>query len=85
MKVNFTTANTVELRTMHVGQAFLADRKSEKARGLYMIIDKKSGLMKNGEYTSSVFAVNLETGQLREFPILSKVEPANVEIFFMKN
>ena len=85
MKVNFTTTNTVELHTMHVGQTFLADRKSEKARGLYMVIDKKSGLIKNGQYCSNIFAVNLESGQLREFPAFSKVEPANTEIFFMKD
>ena len=82
MKVNFEKTNTVNINLMSVGQTFLADRRSEKARGLYMIIDSKSGLMRNGNSCTRKYAVNLETGQLREFPTDAMVEPANAEIVF---
>ena len=82
MKVNFERANTVKISSITVGKTFLADRKSENARGLYMVIDPRSGLMRNPNAGIRRYAVNLETGQLREFSIDAMVEPANAEIVF---
>lgn len=81
MKVNFASANVVYIGELTVGTPFLADRKSEKGKGLYMKIDKNSGLMRS-HFTSNAFAVNLETGQLREFDCCSMVEKVNAEIIF---
>ena len=83
MKVNFSSVHGVYIKELAVGTPFLADRKSEKGKGLYMKIDKSSGLMRN-QFTSNVFAVNLETGQLREFDHCTLVEKANAEIIFTK-
>lgn len=81
MKVNFAASNGIYIGELTVGTPFLADRKSEKGKGLYMKIDKSSGLMRN-QFTTNVFAVNLETGQLREFNHCSMVEKVNAEIIF---
>ena len=81
MKVNFSSGNVIYIGELAVGTPFLADRKSEKGKGLYMKIDKSSGLMRN-QFTTNVFAVNLETGQLREFNHCSMVEKVNAEIIF---
>ena len=83
MKVNFSSGNVICIGELTVGTPFLADRKSEKGKGLYMKIDKSSGLMKN-QFTTNSFAVNLETGQLRMFDHYSMVEKASAEIIFTK-
>lgn len=82
MKVNFERNDFVLIDILSIGQTFLADRKSEKGRGLYMIIDPKSGLIKSNKTGLFRYAVNLETGQIREFAFGTKVEPANVEVVF---
>ena len=82
MKVNFERTNTVKISSITVGKTFLADRKSENTRGLYMVIDHRSGLMRKGNSCTRKYAVNLETGQVREFPTDAMVEPANAEIVF---
>ena len=82
MKVNFERQSLVIIDILRIGQAFLADRKSEKGRGLYMVIDAKSGLIKGNKNGLFKYAVNLETGQIREFEYGIKVEPANVEVVF---
>lgn len=82
MKVNFERTSLAIVDILSVGQAFLADRKSEKGRGLYMVIDAKSGLIKTNKNGLYKYAVNLETGQIREFAYGIKVEPANVEVVF---
>ena len=81
MKVNFTSSNAIRIGELAVGTPFLADRKSEKSRGIYMKIDKNSGLMRN-QLCSRTLAVNLETGQLREFDHSVMVEKTNAEIVF---
>lgn len=83
MKVIFSSAKTTTVGTIPVGTPFIAERKSEKGKGLYMKIDKNSGLIKT-RYPSSaydaVYAVNLETGQLREFVWTAGVEVADAKI-----
>lgn len=82
MKVNFASSNSIYVGELAVGTPFLANRKSEKGRGLYMKVDKNSGLMRN-QSLANAFAVNLETGQLREFDHYSVVEKVNAEIVFI--
>lgn len=79
MKVIFSSSKTITVGAIPVGTPFIADRKSEKGKGLYMKIDKNSGLMKN-QFSSNVYAVNLETGQLREFVWTAGVEVAEAKI-----
>lgn len=83
MKVIFSSSKTTTVGTIPVGTPFITERKSEKGKGLYMKIDKNSGLIKN-RYPSSgydaVYAVNLETGQLREFAWSAEVEIAEAKI-----
>ena len=62
MKVNFERQSLITIDILRIGQAFLADRKSEKGRGLYMVIDAKSGLIKGNKNGLFKYAVNLETG-----------------------
>lgn len=83
MKVVFSSSKIVTVGSISVGTPFIADRKSEKGKGLYMKIDKSSGLIRN-QYPKSnydaVYAVNLETGQLREFAWTAGIEVAEAQI-----
>lgn len=83
MKVNY--GNEVvgtPIKHICVGETFFAQRKSVKEKGLYMKIDGASGLVKNKHYCS--YAVNLESGQIREFDCNSYVERVLAEVNFPK-
>ena len=82
MKVNFNEANAVRVGEIFAGRTFIADRKSCNERGLYLKVDQNSGLVKKN-YTD-VFAVNLETGQLRRFTHDYLVEKVEAEVFLKK-
>ena len=60
----------------------VADRKSCNERGRYLNVDKNSGLVKKNY--DDVFAVNLETGQLRRFSHDYLVEKVEAEVFLKK-
>lgn len=83
MKVVFSSSKITPVGSIPVGTPFIAERKSEKGKGLYMKIDKSSGLIKTqspkGSY-DAVYAVNLETGQLREFVWTAGIEVAEAQI-----
>jgi hypothetical protein len=82
MKVNFNEVNAVKVGEIFAGRTFIADRKSCNERGLYLKVDKNSGLIKR-DY-DDVFAVNLETGQLRRFSHDYLVEKVEAEVFLKK-
>lgn len=82
MKVNFSRVNDVQVREISVGQTFIADRKSNHERGIYLKVDKYSGLIKKD--SDDVFAVNLETGQLRRFSSDYLVEKVETEVYIKK-
>ena len=82
MKVNFNEVNAVKVGEVFAGRTFIADRKSCNERGLYLKVDKNSGLVKKNY--DDVFAVNLETGQLRRFSNDYLVEKAEAEVFLKK-
>ena len=83
MKVNYGNEQIgIRISSLSVGETFFANRKSTNGRGLYMKVDANSGVMRS--YSSRVYAVNLETGQLREFAIDAVVEKAPAEVTFPK-
>jgi ribosomal protein L2 len=84
MKVNYGNAQTgIIIKTIPVGETFFADRKSVKAKGIYLKVDGGSGLVKQ-KYGKS-YAVNLETGRLREFNENTLVDRVATEVTFPKN
>lgn len=59
--------NLVELSNLVVGETFLAKRSNSEEIALYLIIDKNSGLFRNGNLTGAKLALNLVTAQVRRF------------------
>ena len=83
MKVNFGREITgVKVNKLSTGETFITDRKSTKEKGLYMVVDKCSGLASVGR--DFVLAVNLASGQLRKFTNEFIVEPISAEVNFTK-
>lgn len=83
MRINF--GNEVvgtPIRSISVGETFFAQRKSVKERGLYMKIDGTSGLVRNK--CGYNYAINLASGQLREFDCSTCVERVLAEVNFPK-
>lgn len=81
MKINYGNERTgVPIKSLVTGSPFLKERKSAKERGLYMKIDMNSGLC--NRKLGFCYAVNLETGQLREFGETVLVDKVNAEIIF---
>ena len=84
MKINF--GNEIlgtPIENIPVGETFFAQRKSAKEeRSLYMKIDGKSGLVVNKFGYN--YAINLESGQLREFKSDIYVDGVLAEVNFPK-
>lgn len=80
MKVNFNnTQNYVYAYKLMVGSTFIAKRSSMDEIGLYIKIDKRSGVFPE-RYRENVMAVNLATGQVRAFAGDVKVKQVNAEV-----
>lgn len=80
MKVNFNnTQNYVHAYKLMVGSTFTAKRSGIDEIGLYIKIDKRSGVFPE-RYRENVMAVNLATGQIRAFNGSQKVEPVDAEV-----
>lgn len=82
MKVNFNEVNAVKVEEVFAGRTFITNRKSCSEKGLYLKVDQNSGLIK--KFSNDVFAVNLETGQLRRFAHDHLVEKVEAEVFLKK-
>lgn len=83
MKVNFSEKVVgVAISRVSIGDTFLADRKSSNEKGLYMKVDRSSGLATIG--SDHCLAVNLQSGQLRKFDRNMVVTPASTEVNFVK-
>ena len=82
MKINFENEIlSTPIRNISVGETFFALRKSvREERGLYMKIDGKSGLVLNKFGYN--YAINLESGQLREFKSDFYVDRVLAEVNF---
>ena len=83
MKINFENEIVgIPIRNICVGETFFAQRRSVKERGLYMKIDGSSGLVRNKCGRS--YAINLASGQLREFDSDIFVDRVIAEVNFPK-
>ena len=80
MKVIYDKKETVVyLSQLVVGTAFFSKRSSTDEIGLYMVVDKNSGVFLDS-YRNNILAVNLSTGQIRAFNGHQKVEPVDAEV-----
>lgn len=80
MKVNFNkNQQEVYAYKLMVGSTFTAKRNGVDEVGLYIKIDKNSGVFLS-RYRENVMAVNLATGQVRAFAGDAKVIPVNAEV-----
>ena len=80
MKVIYDKKETkVYLSQLVVGTAFFSKRSSTDEIGLYMVVDKNSGVFLDS-YRNNILAVNLSTGQIRAFNGHQKVEPVDAEV-----
>lgn len=84
MKVNFNnTQNYVYAYKLMVGSTFTAKRSGTDEIGLYMVVDRNSGIFLDS-YRNNIMAVNLATGQIRAFNGSQKVEPVDAEVNLSK-
>lgn len=83
MRVNYGNEQTgVAIKNILVGDTFFAERKSVKTKGLYMKIDGNCGLVR--KRVGKSYAINLETGQPREFNRETLVDKVIAEVVFPK-
>ena len=81
MKINWGEKKESYLYELKVGSTFFSKRKGMNEIGLYMVLDKNSGVFLDS-YRNNIMAVNLSTGQIRAFPENQKVEPVDAEVIF---
>lgn len=81
MKVNFGTKNQVQLVNILSGGTFATLRSDNKSTGIYLKIDSNNNTpfvrSRGAQYC---YAVNLETGQIREFPRDKMVTSIKAEV-----
>lgn len=83
MRVNFGNENVgTPIKNVCVGIAFLAQGKTTKEKDLYMKISGNSSLVQSKCGCS--YAVNLASGQLREFDNDTCVETVLAEVKLLK-
>lgn len=84
MKVNYDKKEAgVYLCKLVVGTTFFSKRSGTDEIGLYMVVDKNSGIFLDS-YRNNIMAVNLATGQIRAFNGSQKVEPVDAEVNLSK-
>lgn len=81
MKVNFDTKNQIQIIKILSGGTFTTLRSDGKSTGIYLKIDSNN----NTPFVRSrgmqyCYAVNLETGQIREFPRDKMVTSIRAEV-----
>lgn len=81
MKVNFGTKSQIQIINILSGGTFTTLRSNGKSMGMYLKIDSNNNTpfaqSKGPQYR---YAVNLETGQIREFPRDKMVTPVKAEV-----
>ena len=81
MKVIYDKKETkVYLSQLVVGTAFFSKRSSTDEIGLYMVVDKSSGVFLDVYRRNNILAVNLSSGKIRAFNGHQKVEPVEAEV-----
>lgn len=80
MKVNFSKAGTLQVKNVLCGGTFTTQR-SEGGPGMYLKLDgnNKAPFLRSRGY-NFCYAVNLETGQIREFSSEQLVTPVKTEV-----
>lgn len=80
MKVNYDQKEAgIHLYKLAVGTAFFSKRSGTDEVGLYMVVDKNSGVFLD-RYRNNIMAVNLATGQIRAFNGSQRVKPVDAEV-----
>ena len=81
MKVNFGTKGQVQIINILSGGTFTAPRTNGNGMGMYLKIDSNNNTpFVRSRGSQCCYAVNLETGQVREFPSDKKVTPVKTEV-----
>lgn len=85
MKINLDKKTLgIYITKLTVGSTFLSKRSNTDEVGLYMVVDKKSGVFLDS-YRDNIMAVNLASGQIRAFDKSRKVEPIDTEVNHSQN
>ena len=81
MKVNFCTKGQVQIINILSGGTFTTLRSNGNDMGMYLKIDSHNNTpFVRSRSSQFCYAVNLETGQIREFPSDKKVTPVKTEV-----
>lgn len=81
MKVNFGTKGQVQIIDILSGGTFTTPRTKGNGMGMYLKIDSNDNTpFVRSRGSQYCYAVNLETGQVREFPSDKKVTPVKTEV-----
>ena len=81
MKVNFGDKGQVQIINILSGGAFTAPRTNGNGMGMYLKIDSHNNTpFVRSRGSQFCYAVNLETGQIREFPREKMVTPVKTEV-----
>lgn len=81
MKVNFGTKGQVQIINILCGGTFTALRSNGSGMGMYLKIDSNNNTpFVRSRGSQYCYAVNLETGQVREFPRDKMVTPVKTEV-----
>lgn len=81
MKVNFGTKGQVQIINILSGGTFTTPRSNGNDMGMYLKIDSHNNTpFVRSRGSQFCYAVNLETGQIREFPREKTVTPVKTEV-----
>lgn len=81
MKVNFGTKSQVQIVNILSGGTFTTPRSNGNDMGMYLKIDSHNNTpFVRSRGSQYCYAVNLETGQIREFPREKMVTPVKTEV-----
>lgn len=81
MKVNFSSKGKLQIKNILCGGTFTAMRSDGGPLGMYLKVDgnNQAPFIKSRGYQWN-YAVNLETGQIREFPCEQLVTSVKTEV-----
>lgn len=81
MKVNFGTKGQFQIVNILSGGTFTTPRSNGNDMGMYLKIDSHNNTpFVRSRGSQYCYAVNLETGQIREFPRDKMVTPVKTEV-----
>lgn len=81
MKVNFIEKGQVQIINILSGGTFTTPRTNGSGMGMYLKIDNHNNTpFVRSRGSQFCYAVNLETGQIREFPREKMVTPVKTEV-----